>query len=181
MPTDCAIARLSTGAHHRAPARALDAEPERGDEKRADDDDEDAIGREIAAEDVHLPAQILRQEYGRGEIAIDESRDGHRHQDEADGKQDLRELARGVETRIEQALEHDTAGGDRHERNQHRERKRQPERRHRRRQDVAARHGEHAMREVDEAHQAHRYRQADGDDVQDHAVSDAMEGDAYER
>ena len=48
-------------------------------------------------------------------------------------------------------------------------------------EDEAARHGEHAVREVDEPHQAHRHRQAHGDHVQDHAVSDAVEGDAYDR
>jgi hypothetical protein len=37
------------------------------------------------------------------------------------------------------------------------------------------------VRQVDESHQPHRHRQADGNHIKDHAVSGAVEGDAYDR
>src|SRR5258705_223562 len=51
---------------------------------------------------------------------------------------------------------------------------------HQRDHQIAAGHREHAVREVDEAHQAHRHRQADRDRVQDHSVREPVEGHAYE-
>ena len=44
--------------------------------------------------------------------------------------------------------------------------------------DVAADHGEGAMGQVDQPHQAHGQRQADADDEQRHAVGEGVEGDA---
>ena len=41
--------------------------------------------------------------------------------------------------------------------------------------DVAAEHGERAVREVDEVHQPHRHRQPDADQEQQAAVRDAIE------
>ena len=43
--------------------------------------------------------------------------------------------------------------------------------------DVAARHGEGAMREVDEVHQPERDREPAGQHEQQHAVGDAVEQD----
>ena len=46
---------------------------------------------------------------------------------------------------------------------------------HQQHRDVAARHRERAVRQVDEVHQPQRHRQADGQDEQQHAVGDAVE------
>ena len=46
---------------------------------------------------------------------------------------------------------------------------------HRQHDDVAAEHGEAAVGEIDEAHQAHGDRQADRDDEQHHAGGEAAE------
>ena len=43
--------------------------------------------------------------------------------------------------------------------------------------EVAADHGEGAMRQVDEIHQPHGHGQADGQDEQEHPVGDAVEED----
>ena len=44
--------------------------------------------------------------------------------------------------------------------------------------EIAAGHGERAMREIDEAHQPHGDRQADRDDEQEHGIGQAVEQDA---
>ena len=59
-----------------------------------------------------------------------------------------------------------------------RERERQAEPVHGRDREIAADHREGAMGEVDEAHQAHRDRQADRDHEQHHAVGKTIEQDA---
>ena len=52
------------------------------------------------------------------------------------------------------------------------------ERARQRHDDIAAGHGEGAMRQVDETHQPHRDRKADGGDEQKHGVSQAVEQNA---
>ena len=47
--------------------------------------------------------------------------------------------------------------------------------------DVAAEHGEGAMREIDEIHQPERHRQPDRQHEQQHAVGNAVEQDAEDR
>src|SRR5439155_6549090 len=102
-------------------------------------------------------------------------------EDEPDGEEHLRQLARAVEPRVKQALQYYASQGYGDKGEDERERERHPDAAERGGEDIAPGHGEHAVRQVDESHQAHRHRQADGDHVQDHAVSGAVEGDAYER
>ena len=68
MPTDCAIARLSTAARTIAPQRVRSTpnhSPQ--NDQEAENNDEHPVGREVAAEHVHLAAQVVGQEHGRRE------------------------------------------------------------------------------------------------------------------
>ena len=80
---------------------------------------------------------------------------GDRDEDEADGEQHLVELGRPIEPGIEQSLEHDADGGDDDEPERERGHEAEPPAPHAQHDDVAAQHGEGAMGEIDEAHQAH--------------------------
>ena len=167
-------------AHHRAPARALEADPQHRDEDRARNDDDHAVGRERAPEELGLALHEIRQRRGERVRPVREPRDRDRDEDQADREQHLLELAGGVEPRVQQPLEHHAperhhdAGDDERREPGH------PEPRHRGDHQVAPGHREHAVGEVDEAHQAHRDRQADRDRVQDHPVREAVERDADE-
>ena len=80
--------------------------------------------------------------------------DRHRHEHQADGEQHLIERAGAIEAAIERALEHDAD----QRRDDEGERQRRQERHagavHQQRGDIAAEHGEGAVGEVDEVHQA---------------------------
>jgi hypothetical protein len=97
------------------------------------------------------------------------------------GEQDLLQVARGVEPRIQQTLQDHARRADHQEGEREREREGHAEARDRGGEDIAARHGEHPVREIGEAHQAHRDRQADRDDVEDHAERRAVKRDAHQR
>jgi hypothetical protein len=68
----------------------------------------DAIGRSLS-EDMHLPAQVVGQENRRREVAVHEPRHRHRGEDEPDAKQHLRELAGGVQARVEEPFENNAS------------------------------------------------------------------------
>jgi len=103
-------------------------------------------------------------------VAVDE--------EDADRQQHLVERTATIEIPIESAFE------DQAERGAEDERERQPDvevetpATRGSRDQVATRHREHPVREVDEAHQAHRDREADRDEEQQHPVGDAVEEDA---
>ena len=106
MPIDCAMARLSTAARTIAPQRVRSTPNQsRKIKDRAENDEEDAVGREIPPEDVQLAAQVLGQEHRHRAVAVEQARERHRHEDEADAEEHLRELARGVEARVKKPLE----------------------------------------------------------------------------
>ena len=101
----------------------------------------------------------------------------HRHEHEADREQHLLEMAPGVDVDIERALEQraDRGGHDESERQRGEERHAQPvDEDHR---DVAAGHGEGAVGEIDEVHEAERDRQPARQHEQQHAVGDSVEQD----
>src|SRR5205823_519302 len=52
---------------------------------------------------------------------------------------------------------------------------------HEARQHITAKHRKDAMRQIDKAHHAHRYRQADRDQVQHHRKGQAVKPDADKR
>ena len=98
-----------------------------------------------------------------------------RHEDEPDRKQHLVEMASRVEMAIEQPLQRraDHGGGDERQRQAGEERPAHPV--HQQGADVAARHRERAVGEVDEVHQPERDREPAGQHEQEHAVGNAIE------
>ena len=101
----------------------------------------------------------------------------HRHEDQADGEEHLVEMAPLVDMDIEGALEEepDERAGDEDQR-QGEEEIHAPaiDQEH---ADEAAGHGEGAMGEVDEIHDAERDGESDCKDEQDHPIGDAVEED----
>ena len=104
-------------------------------------------------------------------------RRGDRHEDEADREQHLVEMASPVKMPVEQPFEHEPekGGGEEGERKRREERHTKPF--HEDDRDIAARHGEDAMGEVHEVHEAKRHREPAGEYEKQHAVGDAIEED----
>jgi hypothetical protein len=131
-----------------------------------------------AEADVDWPAQRVRQRYRlqrRAEQVVGDADDAER---DADGHQHLGQLRGAVDAPIEQLLQRQ---GDDH-RSRHRQQHGDPVTEAEIAgcigRDVAADHREGAVRQVDHLHQAHRHRQADRDDEQDHAVGQGVGSDA---
>ena len=169
------------GADARAEIGALEGEPQRAEDDEAGDQDEGAIGRERHAAEAEFLPEDVRHAHALRQRPPDEFRRGGRHEDQADREQHLFQLAGIVEPRIEHPLQYDA--GERHDDagDDQRRRERHAVAVHHRHGDIAAGHGEHAMREVGEAHQAHRHRQADRDDVENHRIRCSVEQDADDR
>ncbi len=155
--------------------------PQQPHHHRAENDDENPVSREIAAEERKLAFQIIGQNHRLLERSVNEARHRHRDENQADREQHLLEVARRVEPGVKQPLEDHAAGGDERECEREGEREGHAETRDRRGEDVAPGHGEHPVGEIGEPHQAHRHRQADRDHVQDHPQRGAVKGDADER
>ena len=86
-------------------------------------------------------------------------------------------MGAGVDVHIERAFEHDPDRRGEDEGERQRGEKRQPEPVDQNDRDVAARHGEGAMREIDEVHQPERDREPACHHKQQHAVGDTVEQD----
>ncbi len=160
-----------------AEARAAQDELQRDDENAADDDDEAAIEPDLDAEDADAAAEPGRQRHElllRAHRIIDR-RD--RHEDDADRKQHLVEMSAAVEPDVERALEEEADRGGDQERERERREERHAEAVHHDRRDVAPRHREGAVREVDEVHQPEGDRESAGEHEQEHAVGDTVEED----
>ena len=169
----CAV--IDRGADLRPHAGALEAEPEGEHDNDADDDQKDAVGAVVNNAEIELPLQRLRQGQ-RLVLRADQQRD-RRDDDEhePDAEQHLVELGRAIEPGIEQALEHDADRSDGDEAERERGREAQPPAPHAQHDDVAAEHREGAVREVDEAHQAHGDGQPDRHDEQHHPGGEPAE------
>ena len=135
--------------------------------------------RTIAPQQPELAFQIVGQGDQQLHGAEQEPGRRNRDEDEADREEYLRQLTRGIQARVQQPFEYHAPGRDQHERKRESQRVRHAEPVHRGDEDVAARHGEHAVGQVDETHHAHRHRQADRNHVEDHAVSGAMKDYAH--
>jgi hypothetical protein len=83
-------------------------------------------------------------------------------------------VGRAIEAAIERALENRAARRRHEKRDRQRGQERDAEPRHRDHGHVAARHGERAMGEVHEVHEAHRHRQAEAYDEEQASVSDSV-------
>ena len=170
---------LSTAARTRAPNRvysipstsAIVIEKRETEQNQPVDRKAQAHERERGAQ---IGWQLQRLLVGTEEVSRD--RDGNK--DNADGQQYLIELAGAVQAAKERVLERDAdhRGGD--ERTGQRGEKRHAVPVHQSDSDVAAKHREAAMREVDEIHHAERHRLSDRQQKQQHAVSKAVEQNA---
>ena len=173
-----ACGRSSTAARSRLPKRvSCEHELESEREQAADDDDEKPIDADARAEKIEPSGKARRQIddllIGAHEI-IDH---GRRHEDEADRKQHLIEMALVIEMDIERAFEQKAErGGEEESRGQAPEEGNAPSIRHDD-GEIAAGHGEGAMREIDEIHQSERDAEADGEHEEQHAVGGAVEKD----
>jgi hypothetical protein len=128
-----------------------------------------------AVADLGAAAQPLGQLHvllRRADEVVDR---GHRHEGEADGKEHLVQVRLAVHRPVERALEQRAGQRDDDERERQAGQERHAELLHREHGEIAARHGEGAVREVDEVHQPERHGQADGENEEQHAVGDAVE------
>jgi hypothetical protein len=102
---------------------------------------------------------------------------GHGHEGQADGEQHLVQVGPVVERAIQRALQHRPQQRRAGEGDGQADQEGHAEPLHQHDRDVAAGHGEGAMGQVDEIHQAHGHRQAHREDEQQHPVGDAVEED----
>ncbi len=170
MPSPRATRWSSTAARSRLP-----------NEQAADHDDHQPVAPDPDTEDIELALQHGRDvdELLRG--AHDVIDPGHRHEDEADGEQHLIEMALGIDMDIERALEHGPERGPEQESERQAEQERHAQAVHQHDRDVAARHREGAVGEVDEIHQAERDRQPAGEHEEQHPVGNAVEQNGHAR
>jgi hypothetical protein len=164
-----------------AEPRLGENELQRDGEQAADHDDHQPVASDPGAEDLELALQHARDvdELLRGAHDVIDPR--HRHEDQADGEQHLIEMALGIDMDIKRALEHGAERGAEQEGERQPEEKRHAQAVHQHDRDVAARHRESAVREVDEIHQAERDRQPAGEDEQQHPVGNAVEQNGHAR
>ena len=100
---------------------------------------------------------------------------------DADGHQHLRQFRSAVNPPVEKTFQRN-GNDDRAKHGNHdRQAIAKPEIARRIGSDIAPDHGECAVGEVDHPHQAHRHRQANRDDEQDHPVGQGIDANAEER
>ena len=172
---------VDRGAHLHAEAGALEPEPEADDQARAAQDQKAAITRKAAKAEIELAAEPARRMHRLLQGAPDVSRGGDRHKDEPHRQQHLVELVPAIKPAIEQAFEDQAAERSREKRGDQRQSERHAHAAHEARQHITAKHRKDAMRQIDKAHHAHRYRQADRDQVQHHRKGQAVKPDADKR
>ena len=158
---------VDAGAHQRAEARALQHEIEHDHDRKAEPDDEQAIGRIGDAEQVDRAVQHLRLRHVLGQIAVGDADQVGAHVDDADGQQHLRQVPAFFGTLEQDEIEqHADRGGD-----QRRQRQRDPERSaelRERERHIGGEHVDRAVRQVEIVHQAEHDRQPDGEQEQQH-------------
>ena len=130
---------------------------------------------------VNGAAQIGRQLDRLLHRPEDVGRGRHRHEHDADREQALVEIAGPVEAPVERALEHHARRRRREKRQRQGGEERPAQRVDQRHGDVAAEHGEAAVRQVDEVHHPQRHRQPHRQQEQQHPVGEAVEQDAEGR
>ncbi|MCY1527882.1 hypothetical protein D9M68_629680 [compost metagenome] len=164
VDAECAdhLAVLRGGAHQRAEARAREQQPDKAEHQRADDDQEQVVGRKLAAEDFDRALEARR---ARAEQFVRAPEPQHRvldDQHQREGGQELEQLGRLVDAAQQQHL-------DERAQHAHRERgdqQRRPEAHARaelldeRVRDVDAHHEKRSMGEVDDARHAEDQREA---------------------
>src|SRR5262245_7038532 len=166
---------IDRGAQPGPEARARENELQAKRENPAEHYDQQAVTPDPHAEDLEPALQGARdidENLLRAHHAVD---GGDRHEDEPDREQHLLELALAIDVGVERALEQcaDQRGG--HESDGETGEERHAGLVDQDEGDVAARHGEGAMGEVDEVHQPERDGKPAGQHEQQHAVGDAVE------
>src|SRR5262249_54866655 len=166
---------VDRGAQSAAETGAGQNELQADREQPADHDDEQSVASDADAEYLEAALQHARdldEDLLRAHHVVD---GGDRHEDEADGEQHLVEVALAVDVHIERALEQrpDQRGGDEGDGKPGEERQAGAVDQDQR--DVAARHGERAVGEIDEIHQPERDRKPACQHEQQHAVGDPVE------
>ncbi len=111
--------------------------------------------------------------YLRGAHGVVDRR--YRHEHQADREQHLVEMALAVDVNVKRALEQKSEQRRGEKGDRQAEQKRNAEAVHGDEGDVAAGHGEGAVREIDEVHQPERDGEPAGEHEQEHAVGDAIE------
>ena len=169
------------GAHLRTePGKFKPRDKSDGHDKRQADE-EQPINAEALAHERDAAAQIGRQPYGLLNRPEKVGRCRHRDKDDADGEQALIELARSIKPAIERAFEHDAHNGGRKERKRQRREKRPTQTICKRNDDITAQHGEAAVGQVDEIHQAECDRQSDRQEKEQHPIRKTVEQNAQGR
>jgi len=168
-------------AHLRAEAGSLDRKNQRGSDRQRYHDQKNPVDGEAHAAGRHRALQPAGHRRRLLLGAVEPGEGGDRDEDDADGEQALVEVARAVQAPVERALQHDARGGRREEGRGEGGEERPAEAVRERHGDIAADHGEAAVRQVDEVHHAQRHRQADREQEEQHPVGEAVEQDAEER
>jgi hypothetical protein len=177
MPSPRATRWSSTAARNRLPKRVCQHDLQRDREHAANDDDQQPVLADARAQHLELALQHLWNLHELLRGAHDVVDCHHRHEDKADGEKHLIEMALGVDVDIESPLEQRTERrGDQKRERQSREKGNthavdEDDR------NVAARHGEGAVGEIDEVHQPERDCESARQDEQQHAVGNAVEQD----
>ena len=176
MPSPRAIRWLFTAARTCAPKRvdSIDDDEQDRDQQR-DGDEEQPVDGEVEPHEADRAVQIGRQVHRLLVRSVDIGRRCDRDEHDADGQQALIEFAGVIKSPEEHALEHDAGRGGGDERDRQRREERPAECVHQRDGDVAAEHGEAAVRQVDEIHHPERHRQPDRHQEQQHPVGEAVE------
>jgi hypothetical protein len=138
---------------------------------------ENAICAEADATDLDRAAQPCRQPDRLLHRAEEPGRDRRRHEDDADGEQDLVEFAGPVEPAKQRTLNDDAEDGRRYKGSRQSDHEGKAELAHDDDGHVAAQHAEGTVRQVDEIHHAQRHRQAHRQDEQKHPEGEPVEED----
>jgi len=152
-------------------------EEQRDGERAANDDNEQTILAHPDAKNVELALQRIRDlhELLRGSHDVVGRR--HRHEHQPDGEQYLVEMTPGVDMDVKRALQQAAEQRRRQEGEGQPERKGNAEAVDQDHGAIAAHHGERAVSEIDEVHQAERDGQAARQHEQQHAVGNSVEQD----
>ncbi len=161
--------------HQHAGARVVDEHVEQGGDEQARDDDRDAVDRiEQPLHEHDRAGQHLGDRHAERRRAPGDAHRLVEEQDDAEGRQHLREVVAVVEVAEHRDLEHEP---DEERRRQGEEQRHEEAARHRGepRREIGADHVLHAVREVDEVHDAEDQRQPRRDQEQEDAELQAVE------
>ena len=165
---------VDAGAHHGADAAAVEEQPQQQRHRKAEPDQEQAVGREHAEPDLGGALEDLRRRQPHDHAAPYRLHQIEEHEGEAEGQQHLVHVAAAIERPHEHELHHDSDRGDRNGREQKREPEaagelvdRKPEER--------AQHEERAVREAHDVHQAEDEGEAGCHQEQQHPIDQPVQ------